>query len=129
MTAEELFKTVFSKSKEFGLIEKNEGRNIIDPKGNTIIRNNLFDISFNDGSAFFAFLSSEEETTGPYSDFSFVVFPDKKDDVSACVVALGVGSSGFRNDYQLASLPGLRRLFLKLNIFSKRIVWYKIAQS
>ena len=115
MTAEELFKTIFSKAKEFGLIEKNEGRNIIEPKGNTIIRNNLFDISFNDGSAFFAFLSSDEETTGPYSDFSFVVFPDKKDDVSACVVALGVGSSGFRNDYQLASLPGLRRLFLKLN--------------
>lgn len=114
MNSEELYEKVFSKAKEFGLIEKNEGRNIIDPKGNTIIRNNLLDISFNDGSAFFAFLSSEEETTGPYSDFSFVVFPDKKDDVSACVVALGVGSSGFRNDYQLASLPGLRRLFLKL---------------
>lgn len=115
MNAEELFKTVFSKAKEYGLLEKNEGRNITDPKGNVIIRNNLLDISFNDGSAFFAFLSSEEETTGPYSDFSFVVFPDKKDDISACVVALGVGSSGFRNDYQLASLPGLRRLFLKLN--------------
>lgn len=115
MKAGELFDAVLEKAKGFGLLAKNDGRNITDPKGNAIIRNNLLDISFNDGSAFFAFLSSEEETTGPYSDFSFVVFPDKKDDISACVVALGVGSSGFRNDYQLASLPGLRRLFLKLN--------------
>jgi len=115
MNAEELFNSVLSKAKEFGLIAKNEGRTIIDPKGNSIIRNNLLDISFNDGSAFFAFLSSEEETTGPYSDFSFVVFPDKKDEIDTCIVALGVGSSGFRNDYQLASMPGLRRLFLKHN--------------
>ena len=115
MNVEELFVSVLSKAKDYGLVAKNEGRTIIESKGNSIIRNNLLDISFNDGSAFFAFLSSEEETAGPYSDFSFVVFPDKKDDVSACVVALGVGSSGFRNDYQLASLPGLRRLFLKLN--------------
>ena len=115
MTTEDLFNRVLSKAKEFGLIAKNEGRNITEPKGNSIIRNNLLDISFKDGSAFFAFLSSEEETTGPYSDFSFVVFPDKKDEIETCVVALGVGSSGFRNDYQLASMPGLRRLFLKLN--------------
>lgn len=115
MKAEELFNSVLSKAKEFGLIAKNEGRTIIDPKGNSIIRNNLLDISFKEGSAFFAFLSSEEETAGPYSDFSFVIFPDKKEDIDACIVALGVGSSGFRNEYQLASLPGLRRLFLKLN--------------
>ena len=115
MTAEELFEIVVSKAKEFGLIAKNEGRNITEPKGNSIIRKNLIDMSFNDGSAFFAFLNSDEETVGPYSDFSFVVFPDKKESMEACVVSLGVGSSGFRNDFQLASLPGLRRLFLKLN--------------
>ena len=114
MTAEELFKSTLAKAKEFGLIAKNEGRTIIDPKGNAIIRNNLIDSSFKDGSAYFGFLSSEEETAGPYSDFSFVIFPDNKDSVQTCVVCLGVGSSGFKNDFLLASHPGLRRTFLKL---------------
>lgn len=118
MTAEELFNNVLSKAKVFGLTAKNDGRTIIDPKGNSIIRNNLLPMSFSDGSAFFSFLSSDEETAGPYSDFSFVVFPDDKDNVTACVVSLGVGSSGFKNDYLLASLPGTRRLFLKLNHYS-----------
>lgn len=114
MTAKDLFYKVFTKAKDFGLTAKNDGRNIIDPKGNAVIRQNLETLAFNDGSAFFAFIRNEEEPTGPYSDFSFVVFPDDKDNVNSCVVCLGVGSSGFRNDYQLASLPGVRRLFLKL---------------
>lgn len=114
MTATDLFNSVLAKAKEFGLVAKNDGRTIVEPKGNTIIRNNLLDMSFSDGSAYFGFISSEEETAGPYSDFSFVIFPDDKDDVQACVVCLGVGSSGFKNDYQLASHPGLRRTFLKL---------------
>ena len=114
MTAKDLSEIVCAKAQEFGLIAKNEGRSIIDPKGNAIIRQNLEALAFNDGSAFFAFIRSEEEPTGLYSDFSFVVFPDAKDHVETCVVCLGVGSLGFRNDYQLASLPGLRRLLLKL---------------
>ena len=114
MTAEELFDIVLAKAKDFGLVAKNDGRKIEEPKGNSIIRNNLIAQSFNEGSAYFGFLSSEEETAGPYSDFSFVIFPDSKEDVQSCVVCLGVGSSGFKNDYQLASHPGLRRLFLKL---------------
>lgn len=114
MTAKELFQTVLDKAKEFGLTAKNERRAIIDPKGNAIIRENLEAPAFTDGSAFFSFISSEEEPAGQYSDFSFVVFPDDKEQVNSCVVCLGVGSSGFRNDYQIASLPGLRRLFLKL---------------
>ena len=114
MTAEELFEVVCAKAKDFGLVAKNDGKTIVEPKGNAIIRSNLIDVSFNDGSAYFGFLSAEEETAGPYSDFSFVIFPDSKDNVQACVVCLGVGSSGFKNDYQLASHPGLRRTFLKL---------------
>lgn len=114
MTSAELFNNVVNKAKEFGFLPKNDGRIIIDSKGNSILRNNLLDLSFNDGSAYFGILSAEEETAGPYSDFSFVVFPDSKECVETCVVCLGVGSSGFRNDYQIASLPGLRRTFLKL---------------
>lgn len=114
MTAKELFEKVFAKAKQYGLVAKNDGRNIIDIKGNSIVRQNLESKAFSEGSAFFAFIRSEEEPNGVYSDFSFVVFPDDKDDVSACIIGLVVGSSGFRNDYQLASLPGLRRMFLKL---------------
>jgi len=113
MTAKDLLQVVLEKAKEFGLTAKNDRRSIKDPKGNAIIRENIESGAFSDGSAFFAFISNEEEPTGQYSDFSFVVFPDDKDNVKHCVVCLGVGSSGFRNDYQLASLPGLRRLFLK----------------
>lgn len=112
MTAEELFEKVIAKAKEFGMNPKNDGNIIIDSKGNTIVRNNILDISFTEGKAYFGFLGADEETKGPYSDYSFVVFPEK--DLGCCVVALGVGSSGFKNDYQLALLPGLRRKFLKL---------------
>lgn len=114
MTAKELLNDVLTKAKDFGLIAKNERRTIIDSKGNAVIRENLEAPAFTDGSAFFAFISNEEEPAGQYSDFSFVVFPDDKDQVKSCVVCLGIGSSGFKNDYQLASLPGCRRLFLKL---------------
>ncbi len=114
MTADELFNDVLAKAKEFGLVAKNDGRTIVEPKGNVIVRNNLYEASFKDNSAYFGFLSKDEETAGPYSDFSFVVFPDKKDNMRECIVGLVVGSSGFRNDYQLASLPGLRRTYLKL---------------
>lgn len=112
MTAAELFTKVIEKAKEFGMVPKNDGRTIIEPKGNAIIRNNLLDVSFSDGSAFFAIISGEEETSGPYSDYSFVVFPEKE--LGVCIVGLVVGSQGFKNDYQLASMPGLRRSFLKL---------------
>lgn len=112
MTADNLFDLVIQKAKSFGMIPKNDGRQIIDSKGNAIIRNNLLDVSFADGSAYFGILNSEEDTTGPYSDFSFVVFPEKE--LGVCVVSLGVGSLGFKADYQLATLPGLRRQFLKL---------------
>lgn len=112
MTADELFTKVIEKAKEFGMVPKNDGRTIIEPKGNAIIRNNLSENSFNEGSAFFAIISGEEETFGLYSDYSFVVFPEKK--LGSCVVCLGVGSQGFKNDYQLASMPGLRRSYLKL---------------
>ena len=107
MNAKELFEKVSEKAKEFGLISKNN-----DPKGNAVVRDNLSESAFADGTAFFSFCNRDEEFTGPYSDFSFVIFPEKE--LGKCVVSLGVGSLGFKNDYQLASQPGLRRRFLKL---------------
>ena len=49
MTANELLNKTLAQAKEFGLVAKNDGRTIIDPKGNAIIRNNLLDASFHDG--------------------------------------------------------------------------------
>ena len=114
MTAEELFKEVHTKAQEMGMNYKNEGHQIQNPKGNTVVRKNLEENAFTEGAAYWGFLNPEEETSGQYSDFSFVVFPDSYSDVKTCVVCLGVGSSGFRNDYHLAALPGIRRMFLKL---------------
>lgn len=115
MTAEELYELVLNKAKDFGMKPKNPERIQTDPKGNAIVRKNIIPISFQEGSAYFGIISKDEDISGRYSDFSFVVFPDNEKDVKACVVGLAVGSSGFKNDYQIASLPGLRRSFLKLN--------------
>ena len=114
MTAEDLFKEVHVKAQEMGMVNKNQGHQIVNPKGNAIIRKNLEENAFTEGAAYWGFLNPEEETSGQYSDFSFVVFPDSYSEVKTCVVCLGVGSSGFRNDYHLAALPGIRRMFLKL---------------
>ena len=118
MTASELYDNVIAKAKEFGMVPKNEFNTIIDPKGNAIVRKNISSEAYTNGSAFFSIISEEEDTSGPFSDFSFTVFPEET--LGTCVVTLGVGSSGFKNDYQLASLPGLRRFFLKLSTNDNR---------
>jgi len=74
-----------------------------------IFRNNTKEDALNQGGAFFGFISPEEETSGPYHDLSLVIFPDKED--RPWLISLVVGSLGFKSDYELASLPGVRRLF------------------
>ncbi|MBL1146570.1 MAG: AAA domain-containing protein [Pseudomonadota bacterium] len=87
-------------------------------KGNTIHnkpfieRNNTSLDALQDNGAFFGLISPDEEVSGPYHDLSLVVFPAK--DQKAWSIALGVGSQGFKNDYELAAYPGVRRLFSKL---------------
>ncbi|SHM69661.1 McrB family protein [Flavobacterium chilense] len=78
-----------------------------------IERNNTKDDAFNKGRAYFGIISTEEEHQGPYHDFSIVIFPSR-DIGKSWILALGVGSMGFKNDYELASYPGLRRLFSKI---------------
>lgn len=92
---------------KFGLIEKSEGRK----KQNVVIRRNI-EIT-EDNVRYFAFINPIEAATGPYSDFSLVFLPagDKEDKY---VMSICVGSEGFRNDFELATTPGMRRLFLKL---------------
>ncbi len=43
-----------------------------------------------------------------------MVFFPAGDDVHKYIISVGVGSEGFREDYELATTPGMRRLFMKL---------------
>jgi hypothetical protein len=73
------------------------------------------EISFNTNTpgAYLGIVEFEEGNSGVYHDFSLVIFPSGTD-ARSLIVTLGVGSQGFKNDYNLATYPGLRRLFKKL---------------
>ena len=103
MSIESIREFIKNKAKEFG------GQIDLD----YIERNNTIDEAFNKGRAYFGLISLEEERQGPYHDFSIVIFPSKEVGKS-WILALGVGSMGFKNDYELASYPGLKRLFSKI---------------
>lgn len=75
-------------------------------------RNNTGKEALKDNGAYFGFIHQEEETSGPFHDFSLTIFPN--DQGKPWLVCLGIGSNGFKNDYELANYPGLRRLFSKL---------------
>jgi len=77
-----------------------------------IERNNTGHEALRDNGAYFGLIHPEEEASGPFHDFSLTIFPN--DTGKPWLVCLGVGSSGFKNDYELATYPGLRRLFSKL---------------
>jgi len=77
-----------------------------------VFRKNVEDDALDDGGGYIGFIQPDEEPRGQYHDFSLTVNPtldDKPWHVNICI-----GTSGFRNDYELASLPGIRRLFSKL---------------
>jgi hypothetical protein len=76
-----------------------------------ILRRNIGEGALKDDGAFFGFIHPEEESSGPFHDFSLTIFPN--DQNKPWLVCLGIGSSGFKNDYELATYPGLRRLFSK----------------
>ena len=63
------------------------------------------------GGAFCAIIRSEEATSGVYADLSLVLFANGPDDWSNVLVCLGVGTSGFRFDHELAAQPGVKRMF------------------
>ncbi|KPM48734.1 McrB family protein [Jiulongibacter sediminis] len=79
-----------------------------------VFRDNT-EISFttNTPGAYLGLVEFEEGNSGVYHDFSFVIFPSDTE-VNSLIVTLGIGSQGFKNDYNLATYPGLRRLFKKL---------------
>ncbi|UXP31012.1 AAA family ATPase [Reichenbachiella agarivorans] len=77
-----------------------------------IERNNTGQEALKDNGAYFGFIHPDEDVSGPFHDFSLTIFPN--DQGKPWLVCLGIGSSGFKNDYELATYPGLRRLFSQL---------------
>ena len=109
MKVDDLVPNVINFAKQFGMNPKQANGT----DGNAIIRDNtIADDAYKNGKAYFGFISPEEEFTSQYYDLSFVIFPQKES--GAFIVALGVGTQGWKNDYALAQLPGLRRAFLRL---------------
>lgn len=115
MNLEQFYNDVFTFATECGMIEKK-----YNSKGNTVVRNIATQCTTNQQlieiKAFFAFIREEEPSSEGYHDYSLVFFPqiNEQKQLSTCVVALGVGSMGFLNDHDIASLPWIRRLFTKL---------------
>lgn len=105
---ERIIEHLENKAKEFGA--KNDG----EFSNDYILRKNIKPEAFRNNGAYFGFIHPEEETSGTYHDFSFVVFPSNPElnnGKNPWVVCLGIGSLGFKNDYELATFPGVRRLF------------------
>ncbi|MDX5479400.1 MAG: ATPase, partial [Cyclobacteriaceae bacterium] len=93
-------------AEEFGAKVDNEFSNSF------IERKNIDNDVLDDKGAYFGFIHPEEEKSGPYHDYSFVIFPTSQE--KPWLVTFCVGSSNFKRDFELASKPGLRRLFSKL---------------
>ncbi|MBA3647289.1 MAG: AAA family ATPase [Chitinophagales bacterium] len=106
MRIENIRQFIKEKAEQFGAKKDNEFNKPY------VERNNTGQEALKDNGAYFGFIHPEEEASGPYHDFSLTIFPN--DQSKPWLVCLGIGSSGFKNDYELATYPGLRRLFSKL---------------
>ncbi len=106
MSIENIRNFIKEKAEQFGAKTDNEFNKPY------VERNNTGQEALKDNGAYFGFIHPEEEASGPFHDFSLTIFPNEQN--KPWLVCLGIGSSGFKNDYELATYPGLRRLFSKL---------------
>ncbi len=106
MSIDSVREFIKEKAQEFGAKTENEFNKPY------VERNNTKHDALQDKGAYFGFIHPEEDASGPFHDFSLTIFPN--DQEKPWLVCLGIGSSGFKNDYELATYPGLRRLFSKL---------------
>jgi 5-methylcytosine-specific restriction enzyme B len=103
---DEIREFIKTKANEFGAhIETNSNKSYVE-------RNNTNAEALKDDGAYFGFIHPDEENSGQFHDFSFTIFPSE--DEKPWLLCLGVGSLGFKSDYELSSYPGLRRLYSKL---------------
>ncbi|MBN9296297.1 MAG: AAA family ATPase [Filimonas sp.] len=106
MSIENIRQFVKEKAEQFGArTDNNFNKSYVE-------RNNTGQEALKDNGAYFGFIHPEEEASGPFHDFSLTIFPN--DQQRPWLVCLGIGSNGFKNDYELATYPGLRRLFSNL---------------
>lgn len=99
-----------SELKAMGGIKRNKEKYILRQNvGNTNSKN------FPDKGAYFGCISEDEEYKGAYSDLSIAVFPSNEESIESdrWLICLIVGTLGFKNDFELVSLPGLRRSLVK----------------
>jgi len=83
-------------------------------KKDYIFRNNTRQDALDEDKApYFGLISPDEELSGQYHDLSLVIFPGSNYN-DQWLVALGIGTLGFKNDYELAVVPGLRRSFASI---------------
>jgi 5-methylcytosine-specific restriction protein B len=106
MSIENIREFIKEKATEFGAKIDNEFNKPF------IERNYTSQDGLNDNGAYFGFIHPEEEVSGPFHDFSLTIFPNDKN--KPWLLCLGIGSNGFKNDFELSTYPGLRRLFSKL---------------
>ena len=106
MSIENIKQFIKEKAEQFGAKTDNEFNKPY------VERNNTGQEALKDNGAYFGFIHPEEETSGPFHDFSLTIFPSEQN--KPWLVCLGIGSTGFKNDYELATYPGLRRLFSNL---------------
>ena len=95
-----------NEAKRFGAIMPDS------PKMSFRLRENIGNDALDDNGAYIGLIQPDEEPSGQYYDFSLTINPaldDKPWYVNICV-----GSLGFKNDYELATRPGMRRLFSQL---------------
>ncbi|MTV81616.1 McrB family protein [Secundilactobacillus folii] len=76
----------------------------------------------NNTYGFISFIRPDQTPSGPYAGLSVKVNPGKEN----YRISLDIGNEGFGDDYQLATLPGLRRLFFDLQ---KDIINFANANS
>ena len=102
MELNEFIEKVKNKSESFGFCFNSQPRKT----KNAVWRENIHpekEADFKKG-AYFGLVNVDEESTGAYSDFSLVIFPNAV--CSHFVIALGVGSLGFNKDFTVATLRG-----------------------
>ena len=115
MTESELYEYVVKKAESFGMKSLNEPNDTHTHKNspgryNAVIRHNTSE------NPFFGFIGKDEETSRKYNGLSFVIFPSsvENQDITHCVMSIGIGSATLGLDTALACSPGFRRSFMKL---------------
>ena len=106
MTIDNIREFIKEKAEQFGAKADNEFNKPY------VERKNTGKDALKDNGAYFGFIHPDEDASGPFHDFSLTIFPNEHN--KPWLVCLGIGSSGFKNDYELATYPGLRRLFSNL---------------